>query len=101
MLKTVIYKYPKGYTGIYEDGFKPGDLITAYQSGYHEFVEYKERKDSVPLVIHKKRYDKKGKPKKSAFKQCDAAYCRFAKDGIEKSIKEKLEEIEWLKKIPV
>ena len=52
-------------------------------------------------MIHKKRYDKKGKPKKSALKQCDAAYCRFAKDGIEKSIKEKLEEIEWLKKIPV
>lgn len=97
-MKEIIYK--NGYKGIYDDELKPGDLITAYQKGYHEFIAYEDRgPKQVPLILYKRKFDSNGKPSKSKVLTCDAAYCRLAKDKILKEIKNREEQIENLKNI--
>jgi hypothetical protein len=83
------------YTAQYEDAFKPGDLITAYQKGYHYFVRYEHRgPGTVPLIVYKKAFNLNGKACKSSQElKCDAAYCRFASEYMTKSIEEKKQEI--------
>jgi hypothetical protein len=99
MLITI--PYPNGYVGVYEDGFKPGDVITAYKKGYHVFVDYKQRGvKEAPLVIYQRVFNFNGKPSKGKKTSCDAAYCRYATDFIEKKIVKLKEQISLLEKIP-
>lgn len=99
-MKTYTWGDKRQYSSEYDDEFKAGDLITAYQKGYHEFVEYKDRGEkNAPLVYYKRRFNFNGKPINS--KQilvCDALYCRRAKIHIDKSIEEFQKSIELLKK---
>ncbi len=98
-MKTI--KHPNGYVGIYDETFEPGDLITAYEKGYHEFIKYENRGETtVPLVYYKRVYNFNGKKCNSkTIKACDAAYCRRAKEHIINSIEEKEEEIKLLTQI--
>lgn len=68
------------YTAQWDETFKPGDLITTYNSGYHEFVKYEDRGDKhAPLVFYKQKFKENGQIIKSKVeKSCDAAYCRRA-----------------------
>ena len=94
-------KHPNGYVGIWDDELIPGDLITAYHSGYHEFIKYEYRgHELVPLIHYKKRFNLDGKPIKSKVTLvCDGAYCRKANEHIEKSISDKKIAIENLSKL--
>ena len=82
-------KCPSGYIGKYEDSFKPGDIITTYQAGYHRFIKYEYRgKKEVPLIHYSRIADRFGKPCKSKTVHiCDAAYCRFAEEDIDIKLK--------------
>jgi len=81
--------------------FKPGDLITAYHKGYHEFVGYSTKYKDASIAQYKLRYDANGKPKNGkAILECSIAFCQHAKIRIETSIKKYEIAIEQLKKIP-
>lgn len=98
-MKTI--KHPNGYVGIYDDKLKPGDLITAYEKGYHEFIKYENRgENTAPLIYYKKVYNFNGRKCNSkTILTCDAVYCRQAREYILKSIRDKETEIEFLKDI--
>lgn len=89
-MKTIIY--PGGYRGIYDDTFKPGDLITTYCSGIYEFIRFEERADrkgnpEVPLAFFKQKFTSNGKRRNSKEESwCDAAYCRRAEDFINRRL---------------
>lgn len=94
------FEHKNGYKGIYDDELKPGDLITTYYKGYYEFVTMEERKDNAPLYYFKLKYDSNGQPRMSKKLQCcDAAYCRLAKNFLEKEIEQRKTQIENLNKI--
>lgn len=96
----ITVKYENGYTESYDETFVPGDLITGYQSGYHEFVEYQHREGGTPIVHFKKRYREDGTAIKSRkLEGCDAAYCQRAKDRVVRRIQLKEREIAALQKI--
>lgn len=63
-------------------GFKVGDIITAYKKGYHECISITEREQWTPLVEYVPLYNAEGKPINAKRKsdECDAGYCRLAKD---------------------
>lgn len=97
----ITIKYDNGYEGTYDETLKPGDMITAYRKGYHEFIKFEERgTEIVPLVHYKQIYNDNGKPCKSkTIYQCDGAYCRRAIDDINKQIEKKTQELTALKEI--
>jgi len=97
----ITIKYDNGYEGTYDETLKPGDMITAYRKGYHEFIKFEDRGNKVvPLVHYKQIYNENGKPcKPKIVFQCDAAYCRRAIDYIEKAIEKKTQELKALKEI--
>lgn len=87
-------QYTSGtYKTEYVGDFNPGDLITAYEKGYHRFVRYEDRSNMVPLIYYTRAFNFNGKPCKSSKEiVCDAAYCRPAVDHITKAIKQKQDE---------
>jgi len=102
-----IVKYTSGvYSAEYVADFNPGDLITAYEKGYHRFVRYEARGKEVPLIYYGKEvpliyytraFNFNGKSCKSSKEiSCDAAYCRPASDHIMAAIKQKQDEIDAL-----
>ena len=68
----------------YPADLKPGDLITAYEKGYHVFIRYEMRgkctitkKKMPPLVYYQRVVSASGNPvKSSSIKTCDASFCR-------------------------
>ena len=96
-----IVKCSNGVNLMYDDEIKPGDLITAYKSGYHIFIKYEDRgKGETPLAYYQKKYGVDGKPCKSKkVLTCDASYCRMAVDRINEEIEKKKKEIIALEKI--
>jgi hypothetical protein len=93
--------HTNGVKSQYDETFKSGDLITAYQKGYHEFVSYTDRGPNMtPLVHYRKRFNFNGKPCNSKkIISCDAAYCRRATDHIQSSIEQKDNEIDLLTQV--
>lgn len=94
-MKTITLK--SGRQTTYDDTFQPGDLITTYHSGIHQFVRYEERSEGdterTPLVFYKQVYKFCGKSRKSKKEiRCDAAYCRRASEYINNRLKEIEEE---------
>jgi len=56
-----------------------GELVTAYEKGYHIILEFKHRGGSTPLVYYRRVVSDKGAPIKTktpATLCCDAAYVR-------------------------
>lgn len=98
-MKTIIYD--NGYKGEFDDTLQPGDLITAYQKGYHEFIKFQDRgAGNVPLVHYRQKFNFNGKPCNSKkILVCDAAYCRRAAEHINAAIIQKQVEINMLKGI--
>ena len=97
-MKIVKIKLSCGYVGEYVADFKPGDLITAYQKGYHRFVKYEDRGEgNVPLIHYTRANNFNGKPCNSkTVLVCDAAYCRPAIIHLNTAIQQKKTEIEGL-----
>jgi len=89
-MKTYTWGDKRQYKSEYDDTFKAGDLITAYQKGYHEFIEYKDRGESnAPLVYYRRRFNFNGKAINSKeILVCDATYCRKAAAHVKKSLDE-------------
>ena len=87
-MKTVTYT--NGYIGTYDDTLVKGDLITTYYKGIYEFDYSEDRgSDEVPLYYFRLKYDTNGNPQNSKkLKCCDAAYCRRAKETIDKLIED-------------
>ena len=88
-MKTFVHK--NGYKSIYDETFKPGDLITGYYSGIFSFVKYEDRSDqgSTPLVFISKKYNAEGKPVKGKkVFRCDAPFCRKAEEFISNRLTE-------------
>ena len=67
----------------YPTDLKPGDLIKAYEKGYHLFIRYEERgrcpilkTQQAPLVYYQRVVSEAGNPVKSSkILCCDAAWC--------------------------
>ena len=99
-MKIVKATFENGWVGEYISDFKPGDLITAYESGLHRFIKYEKRKGETPLVYYTRVYNANGKQCKSKkVLVCDASYCRPAIEYIMATIEQKKEEIELLETI--
>lgn len=76
------------------NGIKIGDLITAYNAGYHRVVMIEERDDiSLPLFHFKRVYDSKGNKKGGRVKTCASVYCKPASIGLIERINQLNEEI--------
>jgi hypothetical protein len=100
-MKTFTSKDGK-YSAKYDDSFKVGDLITAYQKGYHEFVKYQERGETAaPLIYYRRVFKFNGRSAKSKkVLCCDAVYCHKASEHIKNLIKNLHEQIKLLEQIP-
>lgn len=97
--------YPNGVTLAYDETLKVGDIITAYNKGYHKLEEIKERNDSTPLFFYSLFAKEDGtirtNPKK-IINSCDASHCRRASEIIDAEIQEsenKLASLQNLKQL--
>lgn len=87
--------------------FTKGDIITAYKSGIHEFIRYRdfheqELKPGVigPLVVYRQLYTACGKPRKSKKdNMCHAVFCQKAEIHIKGRLLELEEEKVRLNKL--
>lgn len=79
---------------------KVGDVIAAYQAGYHVVIEIEPRSENSDLIHYKRLLDKHGKKYKT--KQvlvCDVAWCsKVTTEMVEKIIDYDLEYFETKKK---
>lgn len=58
------------FTSRYDSSIKPGDIITAYHTGYWKVDKVTDRGQYSAPLIEYTRIGKKGK------KSCDAGYCK-------------------------
>ena len=64
--------HSNGVVSNYDETLQPGDLISAYRSGFHEFIKFKDRgANCTPLCVYATKFDSKrqtniGKITKSA-----------------------------------
>lgn len=70
-------RYPNGVVLTYDDTIEVGDIVTAYQKGWHRVIEIRPRKDSTPIIVYQRLMDSTGKLVSSkVFLECDASYCQ-------------------------
>lgn len=76
-----------------DKGIKVGDIITAYEKGYHVVVSIERRthnRDGTdsPVIGYKRKLDSTGKSVSSnVVKYCDVYYCtKLTKEAVEKII---------------
>ena len=78
-----------------DKGLKVGDVVTAYEKGYHAVVSIEPRthgggrnKIHSPMIGYKKVLNSRGEPVSSnVIKYCDVHYCtKMTKEVIEKII---------------
>lgn len=78
-----IIQHSNGVKSIYDETIKVGDLVTAYEKGFHRVTEIKPRRKDTPLIMYVRVFGANGKPVSS--KQhlgCDAAYVRKASERL-------------------
>ncbi len=100
--------YAGGVKLDFDETIKVGDIITAYQSGYHKVTDitprYQKNGDvMIPLFTYCLVAKANGTVAKGKVitKSCDASYCRRATDALEKTIAEKKAEVARLESLQI
>jgi hypothetical protein len=60
----------------FDTNIKVGDLITAYQKGFHRVTELTPGGSSGTLVHYKRVLSDKGRKSKGSIQVCDGSYCK-------------------------
>lgn len=75
-MTTVVYK--NGFVSDYDETIKVGDVIRAYNSGFHRVTKIESRPHSTPLISYTKICKEDGSKSSALKSSCDASYCRHA-----------------------
>jgi hypothetical protein len=89
--------YPNGVTLQYDETIKIGDIISAYQAGYHKVVEIQEREGSTPFIHYVRVANQNWMPAESKKFSCDASYCIHAQDTLVREILVRQKQLDSLK----
>lgn len=92
----ITFTYPNGYSVDYDETIKVGDLITAYNEGYHRVTKVEDRPGKPPLIDYVKVCKIDGSYSKKLKGHCCATYCRHAYQSIVDEIKHHDEAIKTL-----
>ena len=78
-----------------QNTFNQGDLIVAYEKGYHTFVSIEDS-----IVSYVRKFNSNGKPcNSSKILKCHICFCKPAKEEVRDKIKKLQKEIELLQNI--
>lgn len=68
---------PNGIPGSWDDTLEPGELVTAWEKGYHILLRMEHREGTTPRAFYKRVVSATGKKvKDGAELSCDAAFVR-------------------------
>ncbi len=79
----------------YDETIKVGDIISAYQKGFHRVTEIRDRgANATPLIGYETVARENGTlAKTSSVKHCDASYCRHAAGVIKEEVEKHMQAV--------